>query len=62
MAAFSLEDYLTFEFKNDPRYVKWFARYLRIIDGVATAREVPVHPCTDEDYGKFYPVDDRSSS
>ena len=34
MAAFSLQEYMTFEFKNDPRYVKWFARYLRSIDGV----------------------------
>ena len=62
MVAFSVEDYLTYEFKNDPRYVKWFARYLRVIDGVSTVREVPMHPCTDEDYGKFFPVDDRSSS
>lgn len=61
MAAISLEDYLTNEFKNDARYVKWYARYLTKKDDVSDARLVPLYPCAAEDYAKFYPPDNRSS-
>ena len=62
MMAFSLTDYWTEEFKNDPRYIKWFARYIRVKDNInEETREIPMHVCTDEDYEKFYPVDVRSA-
>jgi len=34
MVAFSLEDYWTSGFKDDPRYIKWFAHYTTTKDGV----------------------------
>ena len=32
MMAFALSDYVTKELKNDNRYIKWFARYIEVID------------------------------
>ena len=58
--AVALEGYLTNEFKNDPRFVKWFAMAQIFEDGKSTKREVPMNPCTEEDYEKFFPVDERS--
>eukprot|EP00353_Schmidingerella_taraikaensis_P010908 CAMPEP_0185574734 /NCGR_PEP_ID=MMETSP0434-20130131/6118_1 /TAXON_ID=626734 ORGANISM="Favella taraikaensis, Strain Fe Narragansett Bay" /NCGR_SAMPLE_ID=MMETSP0434 /ASSEMBLY_ACC=CAM_ASM_000379 /LENGTH=131 /DNA_ID=CAMNT_0028191391 /DNA_START=210 /DNA_END=605 /DNA_ORIENTATION=+ len=60
--AFSLENYLTTESLTDPRYVKWFAIYSVVNKGVWHRRELPIYPCTDKDYQKFYPLDDQSKS
>ena len=54
--AVTLEDCWTSEFKNDPRYVKWFARYSTFENGKTINHEIPMNPCTEEDYEKFYPV------
>ena len=60
MIAFALEDYFSYETYEDPMYLKWVA-YNRVagIDGY-TSREIPIFPCRDEDYAKFYPVDESS--
>ena len=60
--AFTLEHFLSGKTLDDPRYLKWVA-FIRVAkDGEASSREVPVFPCRDEDFAKFYPVDDRSIS
>ena len=59
--AFALADYFTEEMKNDPRYVKWFARYCIFKNNEAECREIPMHLCKDEDYEKFFPVEERSA-
>ena len=61
MMAFTLESYFTGESYDDPRFVKWAASIVVSVDGVWKPREVPIFPCRDEDYAKFYPFDDRSS-
>ena len=59
--AVSVEDYVTGEVKQDPRFVKWFAELYRVEDGVSESKEFPMHICTDEDYAKFYPPDMKSA-
>lgn len=59
--AVSLEDYFTLDNKNDTAFVKWFAiYYVYSDDEVIEKREVPMYPCRDEDYQKFYPTDNKS--
>lgn len=55
--AFAIENYEDNSGLDDPRFVKWFAHYGTVVDGVATSRELPIYPCTEADYSKFYPVD-----
>mmetsp|Transcript_15874 Transcript_15874/g.19999 ORF Transcript_15874/g.19999 Transcript_15874/m.19999 type:complete len:157 (-) Transcript_15874:1317-1787(-) len=62
MMAFALEDFFTSESLSDPRYVKWFAHYSIIVGGEWRSRELPIYPCKEEDYEKFYPIDERSAS
>ena len=61
MMAFAVEDYLTGESKLDPRYVKWAATFIKIDIGRNELKSIPLHPCTDEDFDQFYPVDKRST-
>ena len=60
MMAFTLESYFSGETLDDPNYIKWLAYFRVDKDGVSDAREIPIYPCRDEDYAKFYPVDERS--
>ena len=62
MIAFSLEDYNTGETKMNTDYVKFYAMYSDMKDGKRGTTEVPLHKCTEEDYSRFYPVEQRSSS
>ena len=57
MIAFSLEDYNTGETKMNTDYVKFYAMYSDMKDGVRETTEVPLHKCTEEDYSRFYPVE-----
>ena len=41
--------------KSDHTYIKWFARTMTSTNGVISSRIIPMHPCTDEDFAKFYP-------
>ena len=60
MMAFTLESYFTQETLDDPRFTKWYA-YLSVgKDSVRKPREVPVYPCRDADFARFYPIDVRS--
>lgn len=62
MVAFTLEDYNTQQTKTDTRYVKFFAEYSNMTSGERDRLEISLHPCTDEEYARFYPVERRSSS
>ena len=57
MIAFSLEDYNTGETKMNTDYVKFYAMYSDMKDGVRDTTEVPLHKCTEEDYSRFHPVE-----
>ena len=48
--AFSLEDYNTQETKMDTNYVKFYALYSNMTNGVREMTEVPLHQCNDVDY------------
>ena len=41
--AFTLENYLTNEVVNDPRYIKWIARMYKKVDGVYSEEILPFH-------------------
>ena len=62
MMAFSLENYFENKSLNDSRFIKWYAHYVSEIDGVYSASEIPVYPCTETDFARFYPVDRRGES
>ena len=46
--------------KQDPRFIKWVARYIQIIDGETVVRNILLQPCTEEDMQKFNPPDSNS--
>ena len=57
-----MEDYYApRELKNNPEYIKWMIRVYGIKDGVPYNRHITPHPCTDEDYNAFYPVEAASA-
>ena len=39
---------------DDPKFVKWFAIYIQGVEGKVTKRAVPMHPCTNAEFDKFY--------
>ena len=53
--AFNVESKDGSETKDDPRYVKMFARLFTVKDGVATEQVLDLHPCTDSDLAAFPP-------
>ena len=61
MMAFTLQDYITGEIKDDARYMKWFAEYTTVSpEGQTTTREVSVSPCTAADFERFETPERRS--
>ena len=46
--------------KNDPSYVKFLVRLSGKREGKDFQRILPHYKCTDEDYNKFYPVENNS--
>ena len=60
--AFSVEGQFKKERKDDPRYTKFLVRRLSIDENIGYRNEtfLPYHNCTDDDYAKFYPVNEDS--
>ena len=52
--AFVIEDTNTGVLLDDPKFVKWFAIYVHGVEGKFTKRAVPMYPCTDDEFSKFY--------
>ena len=58
MIAVGLVHFLTGETLNDPRYLKWINTYFSVEGGVYNSKQAHVmHPCTEEDYEKFFSPD-----
>ena len=57
--AISLKNYRT-GIRNDPRYVQSVVGVEQRVDGVTKTFFYPLHPCTKNDFAKFYPVEARS--
>ena len=53
--AFTIENYLAAEVKNDPAYVKYLIRFLTSTNGVFSEKLIPYHECNDTDWIKFAP-------
>lgn len=54
MIAFAIEDFVTYDSKTDPRYLKWQTVYLEVKDGVTiTERKIDTYPCTEKDFKRF---------
>ena len=51
--AFTLEGYYDHVTKDDPRYVKSFARTFRRTDGIDQEQLRPTQECTLEDFDRF---------
>ena len=60
MMAFTMQSYFTQENLSDTRYIKWYAHYSIVTNGVYYNKELQIYPCREEDYAKFYPIDERS--
>lgn len=61
MIALGFVHYLTNEPLNDPRYVKWINMYSAYgSDGFHPLMTHMLHPCTEEDYSRFYPPDKQA--
>lgn len=58
--AFTVENYMTGQVRDDSRYVKWIIRFFGKEDTVPYERVVDYHKCTAEDYAQFYPVSTKS--
>ena len=58
--AFSLENYLTRDTVDDPRYIKWLVRMYGRNNGEWYEEILPYHKCTPEDYSEFSPLDNLS--
>ena len=61
MIAVGLFHFLTGEPINDPRYIKWinmFSRFDR--EGFTPINAYNLHPCTEEDYKRFYPPEKQA--
>ena len=48
--------------KNDPRFVRWYARFWQIVDGEYSARNVPLNLCTDKEFAMFDPPEDAHTA
>ena len=46
--------------KDDPRYTQWLSRFYTFIDGAETKEWYRSHTCSDEEFARFYPVEDVS--
>ena len=51
--AFGIEGFIDQELKEDPRYVKFFARLYGFKDGEIYEKFIPVHHCTSEELDDF---------
>ena len=50
------------EVLNNPDFVKWIVRLYYKKDGEYYENLLPYHPCTEEDYAEFAPVNVSSQS
>ena len=53
--AFTIENYLTNERRDDPAYVKYLVRYYASKDGVESNRLLSYHSCNETDWIGFAP-------
>ena len=60
--AFTVESYIDKQMKKDSRYIKWFIRQKSIVGGEDVENILEFHPCTEEDYAQFYPIETRQES
>ena len=58
--AFTVEDYLTNEMKDDPSYVKYLVSLSSYKDNKWNDKQLTFHRCTDDDYDSFYQIDKSS--
>lgn len=58
--AFTLENYLTQETTNDPRYIRWIVRMYGRNNGEWYEDILPFHKCTEEDFKEFSKIDQLS--
>ena len=54
--AFTIENYLLKEVRDDPAYVKYLVRLSTVTDGVKTEKILSYHKCNDTDWTDFAPA------
>mmetsp|Transcript_27802 Transcript_27802/g.34542 ORF Transcript_27802/g.34542 Transcript_27802/m.34542 type:complete len:192 (-) Transcript_27802:347-922(-) len=60
MVAVGMESW-TRGMRDDPKFVHWVATVYTVTDNVSKSEYYPMHPCTDEDYSRFFPADERTA-
>ena len=55
-------DHFTQGVRKDPRYLQFIARLYFDNEGSISSKYFKMHPCTEEDFEKFYPIERRSAS
>ena len=61
MIAVGFIDFLSGVPRNDPRFVKWINFHQTYEAGKFVAKSAyNLHPCTEEDFKKFYPPEERA--
>ena len=45
---------------TNSRYIKYLVRLYKQQGQTVDVKHYPMHPCTSEDFHKFYPIEDRS--
>ena len=54
--AFAVEGIFDQEFRDDPKYVHWYARLAGVYQGEDYSQYLSIHKCDEQDYEKFYPI------
>ena len=60
MIAFATEHWDT-GYKDDPRYTQWMVLVERMNEDVYTKTWYPVHQCSDEEFDKFFRIEDAAA-
>ena len=61
MIAFSAETRNGKILHYDPRYVRWIAKTVVLLDGVKTNTFYPLHTCSERELEKFFPAESEDA-
>ena len=57
MVAFAAEHWFK-GYRDDPRYIQWAGAIETQTDGVYSVNYYPLHQCSDEEFDRFWTIED----